>query len=122
MYAANLPSGDTLEFCGARALAGAESAAAHVYCWRSQRQRLFCSATVIDRLSLLSSNVGRRLPSTRPPDAAASAAASLGWSNIAWRLRRAGSTTEKAPPFGTVARYQNRPSSSHVGRPMLPVT
>jgi len=52
------------------------------------------SLTVIDRLSLLRSNDwnGKRLPSTRPPDAAASAAASRVRSNTSARVLRTGST------------------------------
>src|SRR3954470_19961718 len=78
MNTARRPSGETLDEGGALAAPGDESAAAQAYRWRSQLQRLFWTRTVIERLSLARSNVwtGSRFPSPRPPDAAASAAAS----------------------------------------------
>src|SRR5918999_4556864 len=108
MKTAERPSGDTIEFSGATE-AAAGSVAVHVYCWRSQVQRRFCTVTVSERLSFESSNVwnGSRLASTRPPETAASAVASLAWLNTASRVRRAGSTRKKALPAGAVVRYQN---------------
>src|SRR5574338_811257 len=126
MYAAHLPSGETLELGGAFALDPPESAATHVYDVRSHRHRRCCSPTVIDRLSFARSNVvpnaARRLVSTRPPDAAASAAASRVWSNSDSRVRFAGSTMTNALPFTAVVRYQRRPSGRNVGRKPSPVT
>src|SRR5262245_17845282 len=122
MKTAARPSGDTLEFSGAR-LAGVSAAAAQVYCSRLHVQSLFCTDTVIVRLSFVSSNEknGSRFASTRPPDADAKAAARRVWSNAGVRVPRAGSTMKKALPFAVVVRYQKRPSAIHVGRPANPL-
>ena len=121
MNTAVLPSGDTLAFAGT---VGLGAAAAHEYPLRSQEKLRARIATVTAAPSALISTSwnGSRSASTGVPIAVLSDAASFTWSNSGARVRLVGFTTTNVLPFGVVARYQNRPSASHAGRPAVPLT